>query len=447
MTSPSPALHGFEEKAISLGALTARIAGRLSTPDLRDVWTVAEASDMRTSGGHCYLELIEKNESTGAVTARLRAIIWASQLYGLQCKFASVTGQKMATGMKLLVRGTVNYHSAYGMSLVITDVDPSYTVGDVERRRREILQRLVREGIAEMNKRLPWPVPTLRIAVISAPGAAGYGDFMHQIHSSPQRLRFTVKLFEAVMQGERTAASVIGALERIASDDREWDCVVIIRGGGATSDLISFDDYDLGANVAQFPLPVIVGIGHERDVTVLDYVAAMRVKTPTAAAEWLVGQAQALLDRLRRTGADILHAVTERIAGCRAQLAYIEGQLPHAPRAAIDRARSILGSRALQLSGAATARTAPERARLTSKSENIATAAATAIDRSRQRLDAAAALLEALSPMATLRRGYSITRVGGHAVKSVGQMPQGAVIETIVADGRILSTVNENNHH
>ena len=213
-----------EDRAISLGALTARIAGRLATPELRDVWTVAEASDMRTSGGHCYLELIEKNEATGAVTARLRAIIWASQFNCLQMKFAAVTGQRMSTGMKLLVRGTVNFHSAYGMSLVITDVDPSFTVGDVERRRREILQRLTREGIAEMNKRLPWPVPALRIAVISAPGAAGYGDFMHQLYANPQRLRFRVRLFEAVMQGEHTTASVINALERIASEIGRASC-------------------------------------------------------------------------------------------------------------------------------------------------------------------------------------------------------------------------------
>lgn len=436
-----------EDRAISLGALTARIAGRLATPELRDVWTVAEASDMRTSGGHCYLELIEKNEATGAVTARIRAIIWASQFNGLQMKFAAVTGQRMSTGMKLLVRGTVNFHSAYGMSLVITDVDPSFTVGDVERRRREILQRLTREGIAEMNKRLPWPVPALRIAVISAPGAAGYGDFMHQLYANPQRLRFRVRLFEAVMQGEHTTASVINALERIASDDDEWDCVVIIRGGGATSDLISFDSYELASNVAQFPLPVIVGIGHERDVTVLDYVAAMRVKTPTAAAEWLVGQAQTLLDGLRRTAADILQTVTDRIGGCRTQLAYIEGQLPHAPKAAIERANAMIGTRAMQLSGAATARTAPERARLTAKGENIATAACAAMERSRQRLDSTGALLDALSPMATLRRGYSITRIDGHAVKSVGQMPDGTVIETIVADGRVVSTVGADNNH
>lgn len=277
--------------------------------------------------------------------------------------------------------------------------------------------------------------------MISARGGAGYGDFRHQLYANAQRFRFRVKLFEAVMQGEHTARSVIGALERIAADEREWDCVVIIRGGGATSDLISFDNYDLAANVAQFPLPVIVGIGHERDVTVLDYVAAMRVKTPTAAAEWLVGQAQALLDALRRTGAEILQSVSDRISGCRAQLAYIEGQLPHAPKAAIERSLSRLASRALQLAGAATSRTAPETARLASKGEKIATAARNAIDRSRRQIEASGALLDALSPMATLRRGYSITRIGGHAVKSVEEMPAGTTIETIVADGHVVSTV------
>ena len=315
-------LAGDVSPALTLSQLNQRIAGLLASQSLRDVWVTAELSDFRRSGGHCYMELMEKIEPTGAVAARMRGIIWANQAPRICSKFATVTGQQIATGLKVMVRGTVNYHASYGISFVITDIEPSFTVGDVERRRREILRRLQAEGILELNRSLEWPVPALRVAVISAPGAAGYGDFIHQLYNNSSRLRFVTRLFPAVVQGERTVPSVIEALERIAADDEGcWDCVVIIRGGGATSDLISFDDYHLAANIAQFPLPVIVGIGHERDVTVLDFVANMRVKTPTAAAEWLVGRAEQLLDHLRTLSSEMLHAVTERVSGSLAQLA------------------------------------------------------------------------------------------------------------------------------
>ena len=285
------------ERGITLSRLTRMVGQALASAPLQNVWVVAELSDLRLNHGHCYMELMEKDPATGSIMARMRAAIWASNFPSINATFMAATGRRLESGLKVMVCGTVNFHSAFGLSFVINSIDPAYTMGEAERRRREILQRLTAEKVIDLNRQLEWPDVALRIAVISASGAAGYGDFINQLYNNPSRLRFSTRLFQAVMQGDRTAASIIACLEAIASDVDSYDCVVIIRGGGATSDLLAFDDYDLAANVAQFPLPVIIGIGHERDTTVLDYVANMRVKTPTAAAEWLIGRGQQALDR------------------------------------------------------------------------------------------------------------------------------------------------------
>ena len=275
---------------ISLVELNRRIAGALAVaPGLNRQWITAETSDLRCSAGHCYMELVQKND-TGTPLAKARAVIWASTYAGLRERFLMATGVALASDMKVMVQVNVNYHPVYGMSLVINDIDPDYTVGDLARRRNAIIMRLRAEGVFDLNRTLPWsPVPQ-RVAVVSARGAAGYGDFVRHLHGNAYGLRFHTELFESAMQGERTVQGIIDALEKIAARENEFDCVAIIRGGGAVSELAAFDNYDLASNVAQFPLPVIVGIGHDRDTTVLDYVAARRVKTPTAAAE-LCGQA------------------------------------------------------------------------------------------------------------------------------------------------------------
>lgn len=383
-------------QAIPLSALTARISDAIAVaPELSGVWVVAETSDVRTSGGHCYMELIDKDPDTGAQLARARATIWASRRSRLSAAFRAATGSDITSDIKVMVQVSVAFHPVYGLSLNITDINPEYTLGDLLRRRREMIDRLRREGIIDLNRSLPWPDAPLRVAVISAQGAAGYGDFIDQLFTDPRRLRFSARLFEAVMQGEKAAPSIIAALERIAADDTDYDCVVIIRGGGATGDLAAFDSYELAANIAMFPLPVIIGIGHERDVTLLDYVANMRVKTPTAAAQWLIGRAAAALDRVQDLAAAILDAASARMSAAHRRLDFISGQL--APYA--------LG----------------------------------AIERRRLRLDTLAALAETLSPQATLRRGFSITRADGRVVTSAAQIAPGTVVETTLADGSILS--------
>ena len=277
--------------ALSLYELNNLVRSRLEHAFPEEYWVQAELSDVRSNAtGHCYLELIEKDARGNNLIARARAMIWNQVYRLLKPYFEQETGQAFVSGLKVLVKVTVGFHELYGYSLTILDIDPSYTLGDMARRRREILAKLEEEGVLTLNKELEMPLLPQRIAVISSATAAGYGDFCNQLAGNPYGYVFYPRLFPAMMQGERVEESIIGALNRIYSHAEAWDVVVIIRGGGATSDLSNFDSYLLAANCAQFPLPIITGIGHERDDTVIDAVAHTRVKTPTAAAEYLIAR-------------------------------------------------------------------------------------------------------------------------------------------------------------
>ena len=399
--------------------ISSLIAGDVS---LHDVWVTAETGDLRVSGGHCYLELIEKDPANGRPVARMRAIIWASHYAHISSEFAVATGQQLVSDLKVMVKVTVNFHPAFGLSAVISDINPEFTCGDLIRRRMMMIRRLTDEGIIDMNRTLPWPDVPWRVAVVSAVGAAGYGDFITHLYGNPSHLRFSTELFPAVMQGENAPQSIIAALDEIAVRTDDFDCVVIIRVGGATGDLASFDNYDLAANVAQFPLPVIVGIGHERDVTILDYVVAVRVKTPTAAAEWLIGRMEAALTRVRDLAAEIFRAATSKVSGGLQQLAYYQGLLPSLSLGKIDRARSSLDA---------------------AVPEALRHAVELIVRRQNDRLDAASRLVEALSPQAVLRRGYSVCRVNGRAVTDASALNAGDILTTVLASGSIKSTVTE----
>lgn len=428
------------DKAMTLLQLARHLSALVAVPSTQNVWVTAELSDVAERGGHCYMELLEKDASSATV-ARMRGIIWATNYHRLMAQFYSATGQRFSSGLKLMVRGSASLHPVYGMSLVITSINPEYTLGDLMRRRREILSRLRAEGILDMNRQLLWPAAPLRVAVISAPGAAGYGDFINQLYHNYYRLRFTVRLFPALMQGERAPSSIISALEAVAYEADDWDCVVVIRGGGATSDLATFDNYDLAANIAQFPLPVIVGIGHERDVTVLDYVANMRVKTPTAAAEWLIGRGGEQLTRLSEIASAMLRLATDRMSGGKEQLSYYTGLLPVAAKGVLERASSKLREALSMTFSLSSRRVLPAIARLDAIAEHLRPATERVLSRGADRLDAADRLLDALSPQATLRRGYSVTRVNGRALTSADSVPAGSLIETTLAVGKIISVV------
>lgn len=451
--------------ALSLRQYTSEIANSIRTnPVLQSRWVIAELSDVSERGGHCYMELVEKDDR-GMTIARLRGTIWANNfLYKIKPKFEQTTGQKFKSGLKVMLFGSASFHEQYGLSFNITDVDPSFTIGDMERIRREIIETLTLEGVVNCNKMLQMPRVPQRIAIVSAKGAAGYGDFMNQLQSNPMGFKFYTHLFEATMQGETTSKSVMKALNDIEMTIDLWDCVVIIRGGGATSDLNGFDNLELARRVATFSLPVVVGIGHERDRTVLDDIANIRVKTPTAAAEWLIMCAQQTLDQTLALANQVARYVKDRMLGVSKQLSHIEGAIPIIAKQQIIKSKSNLAAIASALpymtknrilsanrtidalardvQHNAIGKISAAQTYLKTMSDALANAAPKAIANQDKRLKSLENIVEALSPQKTLRRGFSLTKINGKTVKSVGQLADNDVITTYLADGQITSVVN-----
>ncbi|MFW6246349.1 MAG: exodeoxyribonuclease VII large subunit [Tangfeifania sp.] len=300
------------EQKLTLFELSQQIKNALDETFRGAVWIVAEISEMKENrSGHCYLELIEKKEDI--IIARARATIWSYTYRMLKPYFETSTGQLFTQGLKILVQVQVEYHPAYGLSLNIKDIDPAYTVGDLALQRKEIIERLQREGVFDMNKELVLPLVPQKIAVISSKTAAGYQDFMNQLETNPLGVRFYTHLFEAYMQGAEAVPSIISALERIFQYEDFFDAVAIIRGGGATADLSCFDNYELAFNVTQFPLPVITGIGHEKDDTITDMVAHTRMKTPTAVAEFFINGIEIFYDRLKNLEEEVVNIARENV--------------------------------------------------------------------------------------------------------------------------------------
>jgi exodeoxyribonuclease VII large subunit len=435
-----------EIQSLTVSQFSQRLSAAIAaSPGVRNVWVVGETSDLRVTGGHCYLELLEKDDQ-GRTLARIRANIWASQFAAINAAFAAATGAQLASGMKIMARVTANYHVAYGMSVNITEINAEYTLGDAVRHRNEIIRRLQAEGVIDLNRKLQWAAPALRIAVISAQGAAGYGDFINQLYNNPHRLHFSTRLFQAVMQGDRTVPSVMAALDAIDAEHESFDGVVLIRGGGSTSDLAAFDNYDLAVRIARYRLPVIVGIGHERDITVLDYVANMRVKTPTAAAEWLIARGKAVLDALDNAANLIYQTVSQRIAANREQLARISASLPGLATMHLQRHSARIDRAAMMLTNLGPRFIQPRVARLDALTQSLIQATNVALTAAKQRVRAAQQLVSVLSPQATLKRGFSLTYdVNGKVVTSVNQAAPGDYVHIMLLDGSITTHVSKIN--
>lgn len=383
-------------------------------------WVRAEISEARIhASGHCYLELIEKEESTGRTIAKARATIWANIFKLLRPWFEETTGQLFVPGIKILIEVSPSFHELYGYSLTVYDIDPTYTLGDAARRRAAILQQLRDEGVAEMNKELVWPLLPQRFAIISSPSAAGYGDFINQLQNNPYGYKIYTALFPASMQGEQTEQSIINALDRINGYEQLFDGVVIIRGGGATSDLNSFDSYPLAANVAQFPLPIITGIGHERDDTVIDMVANTRVKTPTAAAEWIIAR----IHEADTSAATLAHTIGEEI------------------RNRILREKQLLQRTTSSLPLLVERRILNERHKAELWSEQLKHTLRTRLDAEKSRLGNMEKTVQLVSPQSLLERGYSLTLHNNKVIKRVTDLAEGEIIETLLADGSVKSRV------
>lgn len=429
-------------EALTLYELNNLVRGVLDSRLKDEYWLQAELSEVREAyNGHCYVEFVQKDTAGRNLIAKARGAIWAGTYRLLAPMFERETGQRLVPGLKVLVRVSVTFHELYGYSLTVSDIDPAYTLGDIARRRKEILAQLAAEGILNDNKSLRLPLLANRIAVISSATAAGYGDFCNQLLRNDYGLRFTVRLFPAVMQGERVEASVLAAMDAVMAECDAWDAVVIIRGGGAVSDLSGFDTYLLAAACAQFPLPVITGIGHERDDTVLDAVAHTRVKTPTAAAAFLIAhqvETASVLDDLARRISQAARWRMEREQNRLAGMSVKWGGAWQRVRSGGMHRLELLSQR---LRYACRSRLSEGDHRLVVCGERLSASLPVRMERERFRLRLLQQRCEAADPAVLLKRGYSMTWCNGTLVRAAGQLKQGDEITTRLADGEIRSVV------
>ena len=405
--------------------LMVRDAIAMQLPD--EYWVEAELSECRERGGHCYMELVEKDDKNNTPIARASAKCWRQTWQMMQPYFERTTGQPLRAGLKVLLKVYAQFHEAYGFSWIVTDIDPTYTLGDMARRRQEIIRQLKEEGVFDLQRELHISPFAKRIAVISASNAAGYGDFCRQLEDNEYGFRFSVQLFSATMQGELVESSVISALNDVYSQSQQltaqgqqpYDVVVIIRGGGATADLSGFDTLALAENVAQFPLPIITGIGHDRDESILDMVANTHVKTPTAAATLLIDHLAQTLRRIEEAQNRLTMYIHQRISSYQVRLSNIAVLIPNLALQMVANARhqiDLLESR-------------------------IPVAIERRITNQKHLLEQLNIKLQSLDPQILLSRGYSITLKDGRAVRDPQQLKPGDTLETRVEKGTIKSTV------
>lgn len=434
------ALQGTSKSpnTITLQEFNNRIKRLLADPSVMNCWVVAETTDVRINQ-HCYLQLLEKNPKTGATVAKIKAIIWGSQFRFLNARFKQVTGRDIGNDMKIMVCLSVNYSPQYGLTVVINDINPEFTLGDMERQRQEILNRLTQEGIIGQNKTVPVPPVLQRIAIVSAAGAAGYGDFMKQLTDNKYGVCFYPCLFQATMQGVKTVPTVLAALDKVEQNQHLFDCVVIIRGGGGTEELNSFDNYDLARRVATFPLPVIVGIGHERDITVLDYVAGIRVKTPTAAAEHIILQAANALAHIGDLSNQVVSIARDYIARAKEQLSYYAGNLPIMVQRIIDTNTLRLQNFIQNIPLHVQRRIEGENAQLARQKDAIKNAVAQVKMKETMRLEALGDKIELLSPRKVMARGYTLTTCEGKIMTDAAQLEAGKLVTIHFRDGKVVA--------
>ncbi len=478
----------MNDQQFSLFDLQRQIKSSLDDAFALPVWVKAEISEMTVNrSGHCYLDLVETETGTDAVIARCRATIWSYTFRMLKPYFETTTGQAFAQGIKILVQAKIEYHEVFGFSLNIRDIDPVYTLGDLARQRREIIHKLQEDGVFEMNKELELPLVPQRIAIISSPTAAGLQDFVDQLHNNPHKFVFYTKLFPAIMQGSEAPRSIMNALDFIYEYENLFDAVVIIRGGGAQIDLACFDNYELAFHAAQFPLPIITGIGHDKDDSVLDMVAHTRMKTPTAVAEFLISGALQFAQHLNELETHFIELVNDQLEANKDRLMDAADQLNLLVNQFVSKQNNRLEIAGIQLKNQTesflksqqtelkkltvgvqnlTARyiTKQNHAleqsvkslnftfrrqilktenRLTQIQQILKIRATGTIRNEKKNLDQIGEKLRLVDPQNILKRGYSLTLLKGKIVKSVEQISEGDRLETRLSDGTVESTVEK----
>lgn len=384
-----------------------------------EYWVEAELSECRESRGHCYMELIQKEEHSATPIAKASAKCWASKWMLIRPYFERITGQQLHAGMKVLLKVYPQFHEAFGFSWIITDIDPTYTLGDMARKRQEIIRQLKEEGVFDLQRELELPLFCQHIAIISSKSAAGYGDFCNQLDNNPYGFQFKTRLFPAIMQGEEVEQSIIQALNQINDLQDDFDCIVIIRGGGATSDMSGFDTLLLAENVANFPLPIITGIGHERDETILDMVSHTSVKTPTAVAALLIENLKSVLDAINDAQVHLTSCVQQKLSTLSNQLTTIQETIP--------RLFSIVKTR--------------QEARLEAIEAKFPMLIERRLTAEKHKIQLIEEKIKALDPRLLLRRGYSITLFKGKAVRNPQSLKAGDEIETHLEKGTIKSII------
>ena len=400
------------EQSLTLLDLQRMVRATLESRFRDPLWISAEISELKVNrSGHCYLNLVEKGATDGAPRAEARAVIWKSAYLPMASMFEAATGATLRAGLRVLVRVVVTYHEIYGFSLQIIDIDPRYTLGEIERRRRETIARLQQDGVWDMNRELELPRPTLRIAIVSSDTAAGYQDFMNELGRSTYRFQTT--LFRSLMQGDAAEESIVAALTEIAQRDEDFDVVAIIRGGGSTSDLALFDSYLIASYVAQFPLPIFSGIGHDKDVSVVDMVAHTSLKTPTAVAMKLVEMADYEMTLVENFATEIAHNVEDMLHGEELRL-YTHG---------------------VNISREATRHISNHEKRIELLKDGLLSRVEYMISTEEQRLNAAERTLQSYSLDNILRLGFAVARNQEGVLKSIANTRIGESVDIELLDG------------
>jgi exodeoxyribonuclease VII large subunit len=448
---------------LTLRELTYLIKSTIDSTLPDEYWVVAEVSQINChlNSGHCYMELVEKQDN--ATAAKMRATIWARDFRQISVNFRNLTGQELQAGMKILMLARVTFHEVHGLSLNIRDIDPSYTLGAMALERKEIIEKLTREGIIDRNRSLPLPPVLQNIAVISSATAAGYGDFVNRLDNNPYGYKFSHKLFQSYVQGERAEESILKALKQCKRIRNSLDAVVIIRGGGSAFDLQCFDTYLLAKGIALFPLPVFTGIGHERDETVADRVANKRLITPTAVAEFLISIAKEFEDNIDTLRHQLVIRTNSLLDREKQTLrSFAEGLSSHTKHYLTAISHRLRNNISLLHSHALTALRTPS-INLKEYEGRLESVGAVVVRNNYQKLKDFTKILQVhpnhiltmhsktleqfestikyLDPLNVLRRGYSITYLNGKALKDITTVKKADIIDTRLHDGTITSTV------
>ncbi|MTI32358.1 exodeoxyribonuclease VII large subunit [Xanthovirga aplysinae] len=452
------------QESLSLSELNQLIQLALNEQLEPTYWVVAEIGEMkRNHKGHCYMDLVEKEEEK--IIAKARATIWSYEFYNISRWFESITRQELQEGMKILAKVVVQYHQVFGLSLNIKDIDPQYTLGERARRKQEVINQLLEEGVFDMNKEADMPFFPQRVAIISSPTAAGYGDFMDQLHHNPYGYKFHTKLFRATLQGDRAADSILEAIHLVHESLDDFDCLLILRGGGAQVDLDCFDTYQIAAHTAQFPIPVITGIGHERDETITDMVAHTAVKTPTAAAEYLLGKAMAvdeqlnqLTDRIQGSSKQIIQdhwnlidKLTDRLNyGVRHEIQKeihrtekLGQNLQHSSRQLLQKEENTNTQLKHRLIYSSRNLIRESGQKLGELEKHLNTHSLLFLNQQKHQLEKLQQQLQLLDPINVLRRGYSITTLNGKILREVEEIRSGDELMTKTDIQLIKSIVKE----